>query len=137
MLPRRDHAAGVGVLLQRLQVGLAARGWDRQRGTHMHHLRQPVHRQQVQATSRLLSQVWGAGSHCPPNHNAPAEGVMNNTLLASVFSQGRFVGSVLHRGCKGFEAVAESGESHGCFPSQKEAAAALQQIALHASCCGD
>jgi hypothetical protein len=37
----------------------------------------------------------------------------------------------------GVEAVAESGESHGCFPSQKEAAVALQQVALHATCCGD
>jgi hypothetical protein len=62
---------------------------------------------------------------------------MTDTPLASVFSQGRYVGAILHRGCKGYEAVAESGESHGCFPSQREAAAARQQIALHAPCCGD
>jgi hypothetical protein len=61
---------------------------------------------------------------------------MIDTPLASVFSQGRYVGAILHRGPKGFEAVAESGESHGCFPSQKEAAVALQQVALHAACCG-
>jgi hypothetical protein len=60
------------------------------------------------------------------------------TPLASVFSQGRFVGSVLHRGCKGFEAIGEDNISRGCYPSQKEAAAALQQRALH-DCigCGD
>jgi hypothetical protein len=63
---------------------------------------------------------------------------MSNTPLASVFASGRYVGAILHRGPKGFEAVAESGESHGCFLSQKEAAAALQQRALH-DCigCGD
>jgi hypothetical protein len=57
---------------------------------------------------------------------------MTDTPLASVFSAGRYVGAILHRGCKGYEAVAESGESHGCFPSQKEAAVALQPLALHA-----
>jgi hypothetical protein len=51
--------------------------------------------------------------------------------LASVFAQGRYVGAILHRGCKGFEAVGEDNASHGCFPSQKEAAAALQQMAVH------
>jgi hypothetical protein len=38
---------------------------------------------------------------------------------------------------KGFEAVAEDGSSQGVFPSQKAAAAALQQLALHPACCGD
>jgi hypothetical protein len=56
---------------------------------------------------------------------------MTDTPLASVFSGGRYVGAILHRGPKGFEAVAESGESHGCFPSQKEAAMVLQERALH------
>ena len=51
---------------------------------------------------------------------------MTETPLASVFAQGRYVGAILSRGCKGFEAIAESGESHGYFPSQREAAAALQ-----------
>jgi hypothetical protein len=54
--------------------------------------------------------------------------------LASVFAQGRYVGAILHRGCKGFEAVSEDNISHGCFPSQKEAAAALQQMATHSPC---
>jgi hypothetical protein len=62
---------------------------------------------------------------------------MSETPLASVFASGRYVGAILHRGPNGYEAVAESGESHGCFPSQKEAAGALQQVALHATCCGD
>jgi hypothetical protein len=62
---------------------------------------------------------------------------MTDTPLASVFASGRYVGAILHRGPKGFEAVAESGESHGCFVSQKEAAMALQQLALHPACCGD
>jgi hypothetical protein len=57
--------------------------------------------------------------------------------LASVFACGKFVGSILHRGPKGFEAIGEDNASHGCFPSQKEAAMALQQMALHATCCGD
>jgi hypothetical protein len=45
--------------------------------------------------------------------------------LASVFSCGKYCGAILHRGPKGYEAIAESGESHGFFNSQKEAAAAL------------
>ena len=57
--------------------------------------------------------------------------------MASVFAQGRYVGAILHRGTKGFEAVGEDNASHGCFPSQKEAAAALQQMAMHSSCPGD
>ena len=57
--------------------------------------------------------------------------------LASVFAQGRYVGAILHRGCKGFEAVSEDNISHGCFPSQKEAAAALQQLGAHPPCPGD
>jgi hypothetical protein len=55
------------------------------------------------------------------------------TPLASVFSGGRYVGAILHRGVKGFEAVGEDNASHGCFPSQREAAAALQQMAVHSS----
>jgi hypothetical protein len=62
---------------------------------------------------------------------------MSEAPLASVFSQGRYVGAILHRGVMGYEAVSEDNASHGCFPSQREAAAALQQVALHASCCGD
>lgn len=53
------------------------------------------------------------------------------TPLASVFASGQFVGTILSRGCKGFEAVGEDDISHGCFPSQKQAAAALM-----ASCPG-
>ena len=58
--------------------------------------------------------------------------------MASVFAQGRYVGAILHRGPKGFEAVSDDGASHGCLPSQKEAASVLQQRALH-DCvgCGD
>jgi hypothetical protein len=62
---------------------------------------------------------------------------MTDTPLASVFSQGRYAGAILHRGPKGFEAVGEDGSSHGIFPSLKEAAVALQQVALHAACCGE
>jgi hypothetical protein len=57
---------------------------------------------------------------------------MNETPLASVFSKGHFVGTILSRGPKGYEAIGEDNASHGCFPSQKEAAAALM-----ASCPGD
>jgi hypothetical protein len=57
---------------------------------------------------------------------------MSETPLVSVFASGRYVGAILHRGPKGFEAMGEDGESHGCFPSQREAVAALQQAALHA-----
>jgi hypothetical protein len=60
-----------------------------------------------------------------------------DTPLASVFSKGHFVGSILHRGVMGYEAVSEDNTSHGCFPSQREAAAALQQMAMHSSCPGD
>jgi hypothetical protein len=49
----------------------------------------------------------------------------------------RYVGSVLNCGPRAFVAVAESGKSYGRFHSQKEAAAALQQMAMHASCCED
>jgi hypothetical protein len=51
---------------------------------------------------------------------------MTETPLASVFAQGKYIGAILHRGCKGFEAVAESGESHGLFETQRAAANALQ-----------
>jgi hypothetical protein len=61
---------------------------------------------------------------------------MSETPLASVFASGKYVGAILHRGPKGFEAIADDGASHSCYQSQKEAAVALQQIA-HASCCGD
>jgi hypothetical protein len=53
--------------------------------------------------------------------------------LASVFSKGRYVGAILSRGVRGYEAFTENGESHGCFPSQREAAAALQQMPMHSS----
>jgi hypothetical protein len=36
-------------------------------------------------------------------------------------------------GRRATQALAEIGESHGCFPSQKEAAAALQRISLDAA----
>jgi hypothetical protein len=62
---------------------------------------------------------------------------MSETPFASVFASGKYVGAILHRGPKGFEAAADDGASHGLFPSQKEVAVALQQIGLHASCCGD
>jgi hypothetical protein len=55
---------------------------------------------------------------------------MTETPLASVFAQGHFVGTVLSRGPKGFEAIAESGESHGLFETQRAAANALQELAL-------
>jgi hypothetical protein len=42
---------------------------------------------------------------------------MSETPLASVFSGGRYVGAILHRGPEGFEAVADNGASHGCYPS--------------------
>jgi len=53
------------------------------------------------------------------------------TPLASVFSKGRYVGAILSRGVRGYEAISEDNASHGCFPSQREAAAALQQMAAH------
>jgi hypothetical protein len=58
------------------------------------------------------------------------------TLLASVFAQGRYCGAILSRGVMGYEAIDETGKSHGCFPSQRDAAAAaaLQQMA---ACPGD
>jgi hypothetical protein len=59
---------------------------------------------------------------------------MSETPLASVFASGRYVGAILHRGPNGFEAMGEDGESHGCFPSQREAVAALQQAALQDAC---
>ena len=46
--------------------------------------------------------------------------------LASVFAQGRYCGAILSSGPKGFEAIAESGESHGLFETQRAAANALQ-----------
>jgi hypothetical protein len=49
-----------------------------------------------------------------------------DTLLASVFSKGRYVGAILHRGIQGYEAIDEEGTTRGCWPSQREAAAALQ-----------
>jgi hypothetical protein len=54
------------------------------------------------------------------------------TPMASVFAQGRYVGAILHRGPKGFEAIGEDNTSHGFFNSQREAAAALQAISLQA-----
>jgi hypothetical protein len=54
---------------------------------------------------------------------------MTETPLASVFSCGKFVGSILHRGPQGYEAIDEGNTSHGYFPSQKAAAAALQKMA--------
>jgi hypothetical protein len=56
---------------------------------------------------------------------------MTETPLASVFAQGRYVGAILSRGVRGYEAIGEDNTSHGYFPSQKEAAAALQQMAAH------
>jgi hypothetical protein len=44
-------------------------------------------------------------------------------VLASVFCRGRFVGSILHRGRMGYEAIGPDGVTpHGHFPSQREAA---------------
>ena len=60
-----------------------------------------------------------------------------DTLLASVFSKGRYVGAILHRGIQGYEAINEEGTSQGSFPSQREAAAALQQLAVHETGPGD
>jgi hypothetical protein len=36
--------------------------------------------------------------------------------MASVFAQGRYVGAILHRGPKGFEAVSDDGASQGSLP---------------------
>jgi hypothetical protein len=58
---------------------------------------------------------------------------MTETPLASVFSGGKYIGAILSRGVCGYEAVGEDNASHGCFPSQREAAAALQQMAVHSS----
>jgi hypothetical protein len=75
------------------------------------------------------------GSYLP---RRSAGAAMSETPLASVFSACRYVGAILHRGPKGFEAVADDGASHGCYPSQNEAAAVLQQRALHECAgCGD
>ena len=57
---------------------------------------------------------------------------MTETPLASVFAQGRYVGAILSRGVRGFEAIDEDNASHGFFNSQREAAAALQ-MALRAT----
>jgi hypothetical protein len=58
--------------------------------------------------------------------------------MASVFAQGRYVGAILHRGPKGYEAIGEDNSSLGLFNSQKEAAALLQQRALRdCAGCGD
>jgi hypothetical protein len=57
--------------------------------------------------------------------------------MASVFAQGRYVGAILSRGVRGFEAIDGENESHGFFNSQREAAAVLQQMAVHSSCPGD
>ena len=59
------------------------------------------------------------------------------SLLASVFAQGKYCGAILSRGPKGYEAVDDCGKSHGCFLSQKEAAAALQELSRHALGAGD
>jgi hypothetical protein len=56
---------------------------------------------------------------------------MTETPLASVFASGHFVGTVLSRGPMGFEAIGEDNASRGFFLSQREAAAALQQMAAH------
>ena len=58
---------------------------------------------------------------------------MTETPLTSVFSRGRYVGAILSRGVRGFEAIGKDNASHGFFNSQKEAATALQQMALHSS----
>jgi hypothetical protein len=63
--------------------------------------------------------------------------MIQETLLASVFSRGRYCGAILCRGPKGYEAIGEEGTSHGCFVSQREAAAALQQLAVHETGPGD
>jgi hypothetical protein len=60
---------------------------------------------------------------------------MTETPLASVFSKGKYVGAILSRGPKGYEAVSADNASHGCFPSQREAAAALQTSRDTASNC--
>jgi hypothetical protein len=61
-------------------------------------------------------------------------GMTPETPMASVFAQGRYVGAILHRGPKGFEAIGEDNASHGFFNSQGEAAAALT---LHVPADGD
>jgi hypothetical protein len=58
---------------------------------------------------------------------------MSETPLASVFTSGRYVGAILHRGPSGFEAIGEDGEFR-CFPSQREAVSALQQATLQDAC---
>jgi hypothetical protein len=50
---------------------------------------------------------------------------LDETPLTSVFAQGRFCGTILSRGRWGFEAIGEDDISHGCFSSQRDAAAVL------------
>ena len=55
---------------------------------------------------------------------------MSETPLASVYVSGRFAGNILLRGKWGFAAIDAHDCTIGTFMSQREAAAALQQVGL-------
>ena len=55
---------------------------------------------------------------------------MSETPLASVYISGRFAGSIFLRGRWEFEAIDACGCAIGMFMSQREAAAALQQVEM-------
>jgi hypothetical protein len=55
---------------------------------------------------------------------------MSETPLASVYISGRFAGSIFLRGGWGFEAIDARDCAIGMFKSQREAAAALQQVEM-------
>jgi hypothetical protein len=90
----------------------------------------------VDATTAVAREVGGlswseemAPAICGCQSAVPPNGCDRDRHTARL--RGRYVGAILHRGPEGFEAVADDGASNGCYPSQKEAAAVLQQRALH------
>jgi hypothetical protein len=60
----------------------------------------------------------------------PGGVAMSETPLASVYVSGRFAGNILLRGKWGFEAIDAHDCAIGMFMSQREAAAALQEVEL-------
>ena len=57
------------------------------------------------------------GSYLP---RRSAGAAMSETPLASVFSAGRYVGAILHRGPKGFEAVADDARAMAATRHRKK-----------------